>query len=265
MRRLASLVLATVLVAGSAIASVTYSTVGSVYSQNFDTLPSTGSNATWTNNSTLPGWYLVISTGAAPTLIGVNNGSSTTGMFYSYGAVDNSERALGGLGSGGAYFGNATSGGVAGYWGVRFLNNTGLTLTQFGARYDVEQWRDQNTTQQPLVVEWAINPPDWLSGTWNAGTSTNSPQNSNAGQLDGNLPANRVPGVGFSVTSISWAHGAELWIRFRELNDAGNDQALAIDNFTFSAIPEPATASLLLSAGVLVALRRHVQSRRKTG
>lgn len=252
------------LAAGGASAAILYNTPGSLYTQNFDSLPSTGTSASWANNSTLPGWYLVISTGGTPGTIGVNNGSSTTGQFYSYGSTSDSDRALGGLGSGGAYFGSPASGALAGYWGVRFVNNTGVVLNQFGVRYVVEQWRDQNTQPQPLVVEWALNPTDWLTGTWNVGTSTNSPQNSNAGQLDGNLPANRVLGQGFSATSITWAPGAELWIRFRELNDIGNDQALAIDDFSFAAIPEPGTAGLLIGAGVLLALRQRIRGRRKT-
>jgi hypothetical protein len=31
---------------------------GSTYSQNFDTLAQTGTNITWSNDSTIPGWYL---------------------------------------------------------------------------------------------------------------------------------------------------------------------------------------------------------------
>lgn len=257
----------------SGYAAISYSVANSTYAQDFDSLPYTGSNATWTDNATLAGWYLSVrvsptsgtpTSAASPSLISISNGSSTTGAFFSFGANSSTERALGGLGSGGVYFGNASNNNTAGYWGIILTNNTGLTLTSFTARYDVEQWRDQNTTAQPLVVEWIVRPAstptplDWFTGTWTSGASTNSPANANVGAIDGNAAANRVAGVSFSGTP-SWANGQQLWIRFRELNDAGNDQALAIDNFTFSAIPEPGTIGMLLGAGALLALRRRLR------
>jgi hypothetical protein len=243
------------LLAGSANAAIIYSTVGSIYSENFDTLPNSGSSTTWTDNSTLAGWFLVNKDGNTPATIAINNGSSNAGSFYSYGTTDSTDRALGGLGSGGTYFGSPTAGNVAGYWGVKITNNTGEILTKFTVTYDVEQWRDQNTTEQPLISTWSINPSDWINGAWSSGAITNSPQNLNALTLDGNIPANRIVGVTFTAEDISWAQGQTLWIRFRELNDAGSDHALAVDNFQLSAIPEPGTLSILGLFGAALALR----------
>jgi len=50
--------------------------------QNFDTLPASGS-ATFTNDSTLPGWYSA-RTGTGTTVV-ANDGSSNGGNLYSYG------------------------------------------------------------------------------------------------------------------------------------------------------------------------------------
>ncbi|MCX7819685.1 MAG: PEP-CTERM sorting domain-containing protein [Kiritimatiellae bacterium] len=246
----------------SARAQISYTAPGLIYSENFNSLPYTPNNTTtpWTDGVTLPGWYLVNSLTNTPADIGIHRGDTTTGRFYSFGLIDDPERALGGIGSGGTYFGSPSSGSVAGYWGVRIQNNTGLTLSQFQVEYTVEQWRDANVNVQPLVAEWAIQPPNWLSGSWNSGTSTPSPVNFNAASwLNGNLASNRVTGVGFTVTGLSWTPGQELWIRFRELNDAGNDHGLAIDDFSFVAVPEPAVGSLLLATAAMWLLRRRLR------
>ena len=69
------------------------------FTENFDSLPATGM-PTWTNNSTIPGWFHV-RTGSGTTIV-ANNGSNPSGNLYSYGATDASDRALGSIGSGNA-------------------------------------------------------------------------------------------------------------------------------------------------------------------
>src|SRR5687767_14957600 len=90
-------------------AQVSVTTLGVPYTQDFDTLPASGS-ATWTNNSTIPGWFHA-RTGTGTTIV-ANNGSSNAGNLYSYGTGTSTERALGSLGSGNAAIGNM-------FWGVR--------------------------------------------------------------------------------------------------------------------------------------------------
>ena len=87
------------------------------YSQNFDSLATTGTTNTWTNDTTLVGWSLFRqpTPGTAITAYAADSGTSTTGSFYSYGATGNSDRALGGLGTGGTYFGSPASGAIAGW------------------------------------------------------------------------------------------------------------------------------------------------------
>ncbi len=77
---------------------------------NFDTLPSSGSPA-WLNNSTIVGWYHARS-GSGTTIV-ADAGSGVACALYSYGLTNNSDRALGSLGSGNAAAGNF-------YWGARF-------------------------------------------------------------------------------------------------------------------------------------------------
>src|SRR5688500_9752037 len=72
----------TVAYSTSVNAQVSVTTLGVPYTQDFDTLPASGS-ATWTNNSTLPGWFHA-RTGTGTTIV-ANNGSSNAGNLYSYG------------------------------------------------------------------------------------------------------------------------------------------------------------------------------------
>src|SRR5688500_3382434 len=109
-------------------AQISITTLGVPQTQNFDTLPSSGS-ATWVNNSTIPGWFHA-RTGTGTTIV-ANDGSSNAGNLYSYGCTDTTapcnvspnattDRALGSLGSGNAAIGTLD-------WGVRLRHNSGAT------------------------------------------------------------------------------------------------------------------------------------------
>src|SRR5262245_5581590 len=83
-------------------------TLGVPLTENFDTLPATAS-ATWTNNSTIPGWYHA-RTGNGTTIV-ANDGASNAGNLYSYGTGTSTDRALGSIGSSNVAAGNF-------FWGV---------------------------------------------------------------------------------------------------------------------------------------------------
>jgi hypothetical protein len=260
----------------ASVAFGAFSYTGGTYSQNFDTLAQpTAPNAVttgiaWTNNSTLPGWYLTRQPGpgTALTAYGASNGSNNTGNLFSFGTTGNSDRALGGTGSGSSYFGTPipASNAIAAYWGVQIKNDTGLWLVDLTVTYDLEQWRAGGATTpvaQPLISSWAVNPTDWFDAGFAVGASTNSPTFLNTGSgvgLDGNAAANRVAGITYSLSGFvtNVAPGQTFWVRFRELNDPGNDHSLSIDNFSFRAniVPEPASLGLLGVAGLALARRR---------
>ncbi|MBL7829540.1 MAG: hypothetical protein JNK41_00820, partial [Saprospiraceae bacterium] len=216
------------------------STGNLTYTQNFNSLASTGTGISWTNNSTITGWYLYNGTGAALATYIADIGSSNTGSYYSFGAASNSERALGSTGSGGAYFGSPASGAVAGYLSVAFTNNTSSTIDSIMIQYDGEQWRNGgNTSTQKLTLEYGLGTNFSSVTTWNvAGTAfdfTSPVVGATAASVVGNT-AGKVANIGGVISSLGWSSGATLWIRWKDLNDAGNDHGLAIDSFQFTAI-----------------------------
>jgi hypothetical protein len=255
---------ATLLAAATGQAAIDVSDGSFSYFQDFDSLTTSTTATAWANDSTLPGWSLFISTGGPAATIAADTGGSNAGTFRSYGPAGSSDRALGALGSGGAYFGSPLAGSVAGWIAVAFTNTGSLALDSFTVQFDGEQWRNGgNTSPQPMVLEYGFGASfagvaNWLqpggSFDWVSPVAT-----STAAAVNGNT-VGLVADVGGTILT-DWTPGATLWLRWVELNDPGNDHGLAIDNFRFSvtAVPEPGTWAMLLAglgAVGLIARRR---------
>lgn len=256
---------------------------GSPYSQSFDTLSSVNSaaNLPWANDTTIVGWHLFRQPApgtAIPTYV-ARDGSSNTGSFYGFGVAGVNpitDRALGGIASGGAYFGSPLAGAVAGWMAASFQNNTGFLIDSFTVGYTGEEWRTGGVASgmvgslaQTMVLEYGFGPTFQTVGTWTApgaGFNFTSPIFGTvaAAALDGNDAPNRQTGRGGTVSSLSWANGTNLWIRWIENNDANNDHGLAIDDFsirtTRSAIPLPSAALIYIGvAGAAGVTRRRIK------
>jgi hypothetical protein len=223
----------------SSQAAVSISSAGSPYTQTFDTLAVTGS--AWNNGSTLPGWSLFSqpSPGTPIATYAAGNGSSTTGSFYSFGATGSSERALGGVGSGGAYFGSPATGAIAGWIAVNFINASGGTFDGFNVLWNGEQWRNGgNSTPQTMAFEYGFGASFGAVSSWTAPGGgfdfTSVVNTATAAAVDGNV-AGLAAGLGGPVSNLTWNDGESLWLRWAEINDAGNDHGLAIDDFSFAA------------------------------
>jgi len=216
-----------------AFAQVSLTSLGTPHTQNFDALPVSGS-ATWTNNSTIPGWFHA-RTGTGTTVV-ANNGSNNAGNLYSYGTGTATERALGSVGSGNAAVGNL-------FWGVRLQNNTGATITSLQIAYTGEQWRNSAAAAQSLVFSYLVGSPSVngsLAEFQNAGTVVSqlefvSPTTGGtAGPLDGNLAANRVA-LSHTITGLSIPNGTEIMLRWSDPDHTGADHGLAIDDLSVTA------------------------------
>lgn len=212
---------------------------GGTYLQNFDGLPSAVGNNTWENNTTLLGWYAA-SQGQAASQAGYtniigNNGSLNTGALYSYtNAAAPSDRALGSASSG-------TPANIA--YGVRFVNDTGVPLTNFTVSYTGEQFRNGgNATPQPLAFSYRIDSGITSSDPANTQSWTAEPLlnfisptvGATAAALDGNAAANRTVISGIVLSGFVVFPGQEIFLRWLDVNDAGNDHGLAIDDLAVS-------------------------------
>jgi PEP-CTERM motif len=246
-------------------ATISVSSPAFVYNQDFNSLTTTtGTTVAWANDSTLAGWSLFNVAGAAITTYGADDGGSNTGAFRSHGGAGSTERALGGVASGGAYFGSPVADTVAGYIAVAFTNTSGVALSGFNLSFNGEQWRNGgNTSAQTMALQYGFGASFGAVSNWVAPGGnfdwTSPVVGATAAAVDGNA-AGRVTGLG-GVVNTNWTAGNTLWVRWIEKNDLGNDHGLAIDDLklTVTAVPEPETWALMLAgvgAMVFVARRR---------
>jgi hypothetical protein len=154
------------------------------------------------------------------------------------------ERALGSL---------ASTTGIAAF-GVEIVNNTGATRQTAEISYVGEFWRSSTGARNTLTFGYSVGPSgstNYLTGAATGLASLDlvgpAPAAFSA-PLNGDLPANQSARSG-TLTNLNWQVGQSLYLRWQDVNDTGNDAGLAVDNFQI-AIPEPATAALMLLAGL---------------
>src|SRR3954465_3649321 len=212
---------------------VSLTTLGSAYTQNFDTLSNTAGSTT--NVLSIPGWFLTETGGGARDneQYAVDTGASTTGDTYSYGAAASTERALGQL----------RSGTLIPNFGACFTNNTGSTITSLAVAYNGEEWRlgTAGRTDQ-MNFEYSLNATDLVTGTWTNVAALNfvTPDTVTAGAKNGNAAADRAA-LSTTITGLSIPAGATFWIRWTDTDATGADDGLAIDDFSIT--PRAASAT----------------------
>jgi predicted extracellular nuclease len=192
------------------------------YTQNFDTLATSGTG----NTLTIPGLQLLESGGGARDneLYAADNGASNTGDTYSYGATDASDRALGAV----------QSGSLVATVGACFINNTGAAIEALDIAYTGEQWRLGTADRADRIdAQYSLDATDPLTGTWTdvAALAFSTPNTVGpAGARDGNAAENRTA-LSANV-SLTIASGATFWIRWIDVNGSGADDGLAVDDFS---------------------------------
>ena len=260
-----AIVLASLLLTAGSVSAfaqtINLSSVGQIYTQDFDSIVATAGAFSSTSGTQaaipgLTGWSGVKlgGTGSTAMNLSADAGTGTTAALYSYGAASATDRALGSLASG-------TN--IPGF-GAAFVNNTGATLTSFTLNFTSEFWRSSTSAQNILSFAYGLSGGGITSANYLSSASMTSFSSLNVvgpvpvttnGALNGNDAANQA--AINQTLALVWNPGDTLFIRWQDANDLGNDAGLAIDNLTFTAIPEPSTYALFAGlAGLTVAALR---------
>lgn len=200
---------------------VSLTALGTVYTQDFDSLASTG-----TSTATPTGWGFVESGTNANAIYTAGTGSGNGGDTYSFGALNSTERAFGGL----------RSGTLIPTVGAAFTNNTGSAITSLTISYSGEEWRLGTAARtDQLDFQYSTDAASLNSGTW---TDVNAldfitPNTGATGAKDGNLAANRTI-INSTISSLNIPAGASFFIRWNDLDASGADDGLAIDDFSIT-------------------------------
>jgi uncharacterized protein len=276
MKKISAVIGAVVIISLSAQAQVLLSS-GLTYSQNFDSLASSGSSGSWSDNTTLPGWYAskAYSTSTTPQVYGpymyasyrVDSGANNSGNLFSYGVAGVNpvtDRALGSIASG-----TVAGPTMATVFGLRIKNDTASpTFGYIGISFTGEQWRQGGNVNSQVIesFSYAISSTGFTSPlsadpadpaythvsvldftSPNPGTAT-------AAALDGNATGNYTP-ISYVLSGITLNPGDEIMLRWYDINNTGNDHGGGIDNLTIS-VPEPSCLALAGLGLLTLALRR---------
>jgi hypothetical protein len=206
----------------------------STYSQDFDSLVSSGSGS----KSTLPdGWDFVSS---SDTTYAANNGSNSSSGIYSFGVTGSTERALGSI----------DGGSTLRVFGVTFVNNTGRAIKALKISYTGERWR-RNTTADRLNFGYSLtNAAFNASSGWTEVDELDfAIGNGSAGAVNGN-DAEHSEAISGTVTGLNLANGSSFRLRWNG-QSASNQQGLAIDDFTMRPVPVVPETTLLTNPASL--------------
>ncbi len=222
------------------------------YTENFNFLPTSGT-ATWLNNANGSGssygktGIYGVRTGTGTTIV-AGTGSSNAGGLYSFGNTT-TDRALGSLGSS-----NAAVGSFA--YGIRFVNNTGKTITGFTLSYAGEQWRVASPTPNTVAFSYhtgdstTLSPSVELPGGFIAVQDLDftSPIVTSAqiaaGLLDGNAEANRKV-LAKSVANLTVLSGKEILLRWYDPDHSGADHGMSIDDVSITFVTQDSDTPLV--------------------
>lgn len=240
--------------------TISYGTLGSTYSQNFDALPNSGTYTFASNGpleisvannygGNIPGWYVEMYSGSGSNISwAFGTGSSTTGSAYSFGSAAATDRALGSLASAAKRH----------RYGALITNNTGVTINKFTVSFYTEMWRRGNFASGNTnafdykVGATALNDASGFTTSTSLNMVTPNIGATNNAASDGNLAANRTL-VTSTIGGLNWANGQVLAIRWTDADETGSDDGLALDDFTFSADVQTTTNFYSKAVGNLTA------------
>jgi hypothetical protein len=258
---------------------VPYVTAGSIYIQNFDSLPDPGSTSVDSGNPVtidgvtyslsnpydfaypssasggngglgLPavaGWYgLADLTASVGVRFGASDGDQTTGGQISFGPENSSNRALGLLAT-------STTGYTA--FGLKLINSTGRTLNYMNLQFTGEVWRQSNLSKT-LEFYYFIDPAAADSFSTNVTaflpalnvTFPTVAADVGGDAVDGTATNNQAALAVMNQPMTNWPSDAALWLVWEMASSTGKSQGLAIDNLSFSATAQASLGTVSMTA-----------------
>jgi predicted extracellular nuclease len=215
-------------------------TLGTPYTQDFNTLAATGTS------SVVPlGWDLSESGTNANTTYTAGTGSSNAGDTYSFGALNATERAFGGL----------RSGTLVPLVGAQFRNSAGTnTITSLAISYTGEQWRlgqvDTGRAADRLDFQLSTNATSVadVNAAWtnqDALDFSSPVVAGTVGALNGNTSSTALSAT---ITGLSIPPGTSFWIRWADSDlIPGADDGLAVDDFSLTPFGGPTVPALSIN------------------
>lgn len=217
---------------------ISLNTIGVLVLMDFNTnaignnVNCTESAQTWTNNLTIPNCY------SNRTTYFRSRGCHNSGGLHVYGPDASTERALGARGSSSV----ATI-----EYGVRYINNTGSTITSLNISFRNEHWGNAN----PSVANHALNVHTFsyrvsasaitnLTGAYTTGPSSlnvTPVQNTDgfAGSSMTAINGNTFFVIKSGCIDVTIPNGSEIMLKWTETDNGNNDHNMGIDDLTVRA------------------------------
>lgn len=193
------------------------------YSQNFDVLGTTAI-VTFTNNTTLTGWYITT------TKLPINTGSTNANSCYNFGVLGTNaltDRSLG-----------AISTSTSHRFGLRIANNSGTSITSFNISFTGEQWRAYTSGTLTFDYQTGSTVTSLTTGTWTTFNSLDFASlstHATGAATDGNNSSYRTSKS--ATLTVTVPTGTEILFRWNRVGSSS--PGLGIDDLSITANGTP--------------------------
>ncbi len=127
-------------------------------------------------------------------------------------------------------------------FGFYVTNNSGSTINNLQIAYTGKTWRVGAASRSDrLDFQYSTNATSLTTGTW---TDVDALDLANPGQATGNGTVQHSASISSTISSLSIANGATVYIRWNDFNAASSDDGMGVDDFSLIGTGTPATPSI---------------------